>query len=380
MKRPRVTIIYKTLPQYRVRFFEQLRRELEDRGIEFNLVYGDPAPPDAAKGDCVDLSWAIKIRNRHFRFGSRWLYWQPYIRGAMASDLVIVEQANKLLLNYVLHFLRALGLVRFAYWGHGVDFQARGRHRVRETLKRFLATHVDWWFSYNATTTAVVESFGFPQTRVTEVQNAVETTEMSRDARSITNEERQQLRAKYGVMGSNVAIYVGGLYHEKRIGFLIAAADRIREGLPDFELIVAGSGSAREEIEAAAAKRPWLHYVGPMFGREKVALMTLAKLMLMPGLVGLVILDSFAVQRPIITTSIDYHSPEISYLDNGVNGLIVSPSDDTVSYAAAVMGLMRDEARLADMRAACEIAATRYTVEEMASRFSAGIAAALERR
>jgi L-malate glycosyltransferase len=39
--------------------------------------------------------------------------------------------------------------------------------------------------------------------------------------------------------------------------------------------------------------------------------------MLMPGLVGLAVLDAFADGIPRVTTVIEYHSPEIEYLVPG---------------------------------------------------------------
>ena len=49
-------------------------------------------------------------------------------------DLVIVEQANKLLLNLVLILGRSAGSRRVAFWGHGKDFQAARSNRWRDRV------------------------------------------------------------------------------------------------------------------------------------------------------------------------------------------------------------------------------------------------------
>ena len=116
----------------------------------------------------------------------------------------------------------------------------------------------------------------------------------------------------------------------------------MREAVPDFHLLIIGAGPDAGIAEAAAAELPWVHYAGPKFGAEKTALASLGRVFLMPGLVGLGVLDSFAYGTPMVTTDIPYHSPEIEYLRHGENGLIVA--DDVRTYAEAVTELLTDEA------------------------------------
>ena len=87
-------------------------------------------------------------------------------------------------------------------------------------------------------------------------------------------------------------------------------------------MIFIGSGPDSELAEKASASNTWIHYLGAMTGRERVKYFKLASVQLMPGIVGLGILDSFALETPIITTFHSQHSPEIEYLENGINGKI----------------------------------------------------------
>jgi hypothetical protein len=98
----------------------------------------------------------------------------------------------------------------------------------------------------------------------------------------------------------------------------------------------------------------------------------------MPGLVGLAIVDSFAAEAPIITTSVPYHSPEIEYLEDGVNGILVRDEYSPDQFAQAVLEVLTDESLGTRLRSGCRIAAERYTNEEMVHRFANGIERALE--
>lgn len=234
-----------------------------------------------------------------------------------------------------------------------------------------------WWFAYTSDTAALVAATGYPADRITVVDNAIETEALVQLAETITNREILEFREAHGIRSRNVALFVGGMYPEKRLRFLIGAARNIRLAVPDFELILVGAGPSQEVAREAASSLPWVHYTGPLFGREKATAFATAKTLLMPGLVGLAVLDSFAFSRPIVTTNIDYHSPEISYVVDRENGLITE--DDIASYAAVVGQLFRDPALESRLRDGCHRSAKRYTLHNMVDRFSYGVQMALAR-
>jgi glycosyltransferase involved in cell wall biosynthesis len=138
-----------------------------------------------------------------------------------------------------------------------------------------------------------------------------------------------------------------------------------------------GKGPQEEMVRQLAERCEWVTYVGPKNDVEKVPYWALSKVFLMPGLVGLAVLDSFALGVPMVTTAFPYHSPEIDYLRDGENGVMVADWQSARAYANAVISLMGDEARRQRMIAAGREAAGFYTVENMAKNFADGIASAL---
>jgi glycosyltransferase involved in cell wall biosynthesis len=134
---------------------------------------------------------------------------------------------------------------------------------------------------------------------------------------------------------------------------------------------VIGSGPDAYLVEEAAQHRKWLHYVGPKFGIEKVKYFKISSLFLMPGLVGLAVLDSFALETPTITTKYPFHSPEIEYLEEGVNAMITE--DNVESYAQAVIEMLLHEHKRKVLVQGCKKAAAKYTIEQMAENFANGI-------
>lgn len=378
--RPVVAIVQKNLAHYRVPFYEHLRPRLHADGVGLRFLYGLPTNARRLRRDTTTLPWAQPIRTIPIRVREHTLYWQSVGTHLRGVDLVVVEQASKLLLNYVLLARQALGGPRVAFWGHGRNLKAHEASGLGEALKAFTSTRVHWWFAYNAMSQRIVERLGFPPERITSVQNAIDTRRLSEHYRSLSPTDVDRVRRTLQLQGTNVGLFIGSMYPEKRLDFLVDACRQIRTEIPDFEMLWIGAGPDEGLVRDACAQHPWMRFVGPKFGLDRVPYFKLAKVLLMPGLVGLTILDAFSLETPLVTTAIPYHSPEIDYLIPNQNGVIVSPIDDPARYATAVARLLHDDERRERLIDGGRAAAEYYTVEEMADRFAEGVQHALAAR
>lgn len=366
----RVAYIFPTSHHYRASFHERLRERLVEHGVDYTVVYCDPGEENRKKRDTVDISWGRKVARTELPGG---LVYQHGLREALRCDLVIVQQENSLAINYLLILASMARLKKLAYFGHGRNFQSRSPDGLSERWKRFWATKVDWWFGYTEETRRYIELLGFPAERITVFNNAVDTSEVRTTIAAVTPERLAKLRGELGIGDDPVGVFVGGLYEDKRLPFLVDAAELIRARVPNFTLIVAGGGEQFPLMQELAVSRPWIKVLGPRFGADKVELMLLGKLFLMPGLVGLAVVDAGAAALPTVTTAYPYHSPEIAYIEHGSNGIVVTDWENPQAYADAVADLLEDPTRLAPMRVAAERMATELTIEAMADRFAEGV-------
>jgi len=374
----KVVIIQRRLTQYRKPFHELLRERLAKSDIELVLIYGSHSKIESRKKDGAKIIWAHHIENRSIKLGPYKLYWQPCLKYIKGADLIIVEQASKLILNYVLLGCQMVGFKKICFWGHGKNFQEHTSSSSGERIKRFMSRHVHWWFAYNDLSAGVVRSFGYPEDRITSVQNAIDTRRLVTARQNISQAQLGHTKAEFGIKGENVCIYTGSMYPEKRLDFLLEACVKIKKDVSDFEMIFIGAGQDDCKVKDAAEKYEWVHYVGPKFDEEKVPYFILSRLFLMPGLVGLSILDTFALEIPLITTNISYHSPEIDYLVDGYNGVIVQEAGDASVYAAQVSNLLKDDGAREKLVSGCREAIKRYTIEKMVKLFAEGIVCALK--
>ena len=264
-----VCIIQRVLPHYRVALFEHLERELRNRDILLTLIYGQERPGTVPKSEDLKFEWARRIRNQYFSFGEREVVWQPCLAELPPAKLLIVEQANRLLVNHVLFGRRWLSKsVRLAYWGHGRNLQSGPRLTARERLKRAFIDKVDWWFAYTELTANIVTEGGYPRERISILENSIDTKELEQALRTTPSAEVEALRMQLGMSTKRVAIYCGGMYADKRLDFLVEACQLIRSKLPDFEMLFGvGRNSGRLNVRCGAT--PGCTMLAPTLGRRE---------------------------------------------------------------------------------------------------------------
>jgi L-malate glycosyltransferase len=367
----KVTIIQRILPHYRVPFFEALRCELARAGVELQLIYGQEYPGTVPSSELLKHPWTIRIENRYLNTPLGQVVWQGCLSHLEGSDLIVFEQANSLLLNYWLMRSRRRRKCRLAFWGHGRNFQASSGYSLREGLKKWFINQVDWWFAYTESSAMTVRESGFPPGRITVVQNTIDTNELKSALAEVMQADLNDLRAHLGLANEHVALYCGGLYAGKQLDFLIAACQAIRQRISNFHMIFIGNGPEQGKIEQAAQEHGWIHYVGPKFGRDRAMYFRVSQALLMPGLVGLAIVDSFVAGTPLFTTDIRSHSPEISYLEHGINGMLTPFSIG--HYANAVAEFFESEELQKRLREGCQRDARVYAFEHFVERFASGI-------
>lgn len=369
----KIIIIQRVLPHYRISLFRLLFDELKNSNIELQLIYGQEYPGTVPRTSLINEPWAHSINNKYFSCSWGQFVWQPCFGLLGRSNLIIIEQANSLLLNFWLQIRRSLGRgPKLAFWGHGKNMQAKSANSLSENIKKIMINHIDWWFAYTELTAEIIEDAGVPGQHITVLQNAVDTASLKHAMKDVTSNSNLNIRVSLGLQGGPIALFCGGMYPNKKIGFLIDACKVIYQRIPGFQLLLIGNGSEQNLAVEAAAQYDWIYYLGPQFGTERAAYFTVADIFLMPGLVGLAILDSFAAGLPLFTTNVPIHSPEIVYLKNTENGFISQPS--VVAYSDTVCNyLFSDSAHKKRIKAACLVSAEHYTLDNMVKNFVNGI-------
>jgi L-malate glycosyltransferase len=373
----RVAIVQEAVFHYRQRFYELLRERLRADGIELVLVHSNDPVTEDVWDSAVQLPWSHRVPMRRLQVGRRELLWQPCWDVLRDCDLVIVEQGSRHLLNYLLLAEQLIGRRKVALWGHGRNFNTADASALGEFAKARWSRLAHWWFAYNQRSAEIVAELGVAQERITVLNNTVDTLELRRDIAATSPEELEQTKEQLGITGDHTALYLGGLAPEKRLDYLFAASDVIRSAVPDFVLIVAGSGPEASKVSSYAATRPWVRVVGATRGEEKAHLLAVAQVLVMPAAAGLVVLDAFAAGVPIAVSAQWEHGPEVDYIEDGNNGVVVDDDRDPSRFGSAVAELLLDASYRSALRDGSLAAAHRYSLEAMVDNFATGVGRAL---
>lgn len=372
---PSVAFIQRRIPHYREAFFADLHDHLDQRGIALDVIVGDPdanlSPLDPR------YPWLSTVTGRRLAVGGREVIWQSTWRATAPHDLIITELATRIISNLTLIARARFGGPQVCAFGHGRNFAKTLIPGPRSAHAR-LARSVDWWFAYNDLSRTTVIALGFPPERITAVNNTIDGQELRESVADHRRRGTISLRRRLGVAGTPVALFCGSLQPHKRLDFLFDAALRLRQRFPRLALLVLGDGQCEGAVKAFAHAHDWVHYVGRVVGGERAKYFAIADVMLLPGAVGLVVIDCFAAEVPLVTTDLPFHGPEIDYLRHGENGWLCTNNVD--AYVDDVSRLLDDDQLRRQLRQGCAEAADRYPLKQMVTRFSDGILGALEAR
>jgi glycosyltransferase involved in cell wall biosynthesis len=178
-----------------------------------------------------------------------------------------------------------------------------------------------------------------PADRVRVIRNGV-------DAERLAAAPRADLRLPPGALALG---FVGRFEEQKGVRELARAWPVIAEAVPHAHLMLVGWGVLEEELEAAMASAPRVHWLG--FREDVPSLMKAFDVLLAPfhreGF-GLVLAEAMSLGVPVVASR-GGAIPEL--LDDGVEGRLV-PVGDASALAAAAIEVARDDALRARMGAA----------------------------
>lgn len=374
MRKRQVTFLQRVLTDYRIPFFDALYERMSSMDMTLSVLAGYARTSDGLLQPEIQRPYLHRVNNLYLGGG---FYWQRLIAATYrSSDLVIMEQRNRLLHTYpILLRRRLVGFpTRVAFWGHGRNFNYKSHHHPAEYWKRWWTRLPDHWFAYTALSAQVVQSAGVPSNRITIVNNASDTSALQKAMKAIAPDDQDRLHAalwnEQRTPEHQTGVFCSRLLPSKGIDLLLESCLRVKQHSPLFRLLIIGDGPCRRDVETFARQHPWCVYHPPVYGAERAPLLSLADLWLNPGTVGLSILDAFACGIPFLTVQRLGHGPEIAYL-NASNGLITEAS--SAAFSQEIVSLLDDHGRRETLRQGASRSAQCYTLENMVSHFCEGL-------
>jgi len=176
--------------------------------------------------------------------------------------------------------------------------------------------------------------------------NTLDIEMIRKDFEKINNDDIYRLKKQLNIKDKFTICFLGRLTPQKNLKLWI---DVMKELQKSFEVcgIIIGDGPQLkwciEYINDREIKD--IHLVGEKYGQELATFLKVSNLMFLPQHAGLAIVHSFIAGLPFITGAADNHGPEIEYLIDDYNGVLVKDLS-TDNFANEIKSLIQDRDKL----------------------------------
>ncbi len=171
------------------------------------------------------------------------------------------------------------------------------------------------------------------------------------------------IRARYHLEGKTVLMYLGRISQEKNLELLLRAFARLAPKAPQSVLMIVGRGPHRDDLQDLARELGIEHrviFTGATPYDQVPHYMAAADLFTFPSLLetqALVVIEALAAGTPVVAV---HATGTDDVLAGERAGRLVQP--DEASFANAILSLLEQPARLADMRRAAGDIAQQYSI------------------
>lgn len=382
MSRP-VFFFTRMLPGYRVPVLEKLNSVLDKR-----LIVGHGQPPKGSSLETLlptsEPSFErVKLPNYWFR--GQTLHAQPYRRLFRAyerpSAVLAEESPRSLTLPWLLRHARRQGAARIL-WGH---FSSNRRSfspwhpldRYRLEMARRMEACVCYSDPIKQTLARHLQT-----DKLFVARNTVQTDKLFSLYSQLANEGKSAVRQRLDLpVDRPVLLFLGRLIPKKGTDMLLKVFEQVRQQQPA-SLLVIGDGPERLTLKQRVRKRniPDVQFLGAVTKAERLApYLYSADLMFIPGYLGLAVNDAFVFGLPVVSQQAPagrrFHSPEVAYVEHGVNGML-TPWNDQQALVEGVLHVLDHLEPFS--RAACSYAQEHLTMDRMVKGLTDAIAFATQ--
>jgi glycosyltransferase involved in cell wall biosynthesis len=302
----RVLIIQRTIPPYRLAFFEGLSAQLGD---QLQLASGDETPPVKDQ-----MRWRRLCL--HSWRGAFW-QWIP-VRWLLTASVAVIELNPRSLSNWIALIVGRLFGIRILLWGHRENRSGQ-RPWIRSAME-ILAAGVVYYTHEEA--------------------NRSRREQPNRSAPYVAPNTVEAIFENSGGSRNGVVLSCRLVPEKRPILALQAVA---LSGLNDCVIHIVGDGPLRGAVEEAAKSLGvTVELYGSLYDPAKLASVYAKSFAaLSPGYVGLNVNQAVLSGVPLIYAKNAPHAPEISYADE-TNSVAVA-SDSPSDWAAALKSVRLGE-------------------------------------
>ncbi|MBO1894943.1 glycosyltransferase family 4 protein [Shewanella sp. BF02_Schw] len=219
---------------------------------------------------------------------------------------------------------------KLVYWTHGYDHCQRPKSGIKKYLEKIRVAVINWCVSqgdsiitFSNSGKTYLTSKGIDDAKIFVAPNTLNTEKLLASYDTVKPSSIDAFKAQYDLCNKTVYLFSGRLRAGKRLEHFIQALS-MSSKKSQSALVVVGDGDMSGEWQKLSREYELnIHFLGEIFDEEKLAIIfKSADWFIMPGYVGLAIVHAFSAGLPLLTENISFHSPEINYLEENINGVM----------------------------------------------------------
>lgn len=373
LERPRVLLLQRAIPHYRLTLFKKLSLE-----PSFNLtIAASDYDRNTSTGLPAENLEGINLKRIRIYKLSRILLFQQIVL-LRHYDVIILDISINILSNPVYIFLAKFCNVKIIGWGKGIPQNAnKTESSVHRYYKKLIAKQCDCLILYGEVSKRYFEDLGIKNPMLV-AQNTID-IQFLIENQKVLSEKGKALRNELGIKNMFVYGYFGTLTQRKQVNKIIEAFKLIKRNDQFSVLVIAGSGPSENSLKQLVEN--WQYKSSVIFlgkietGKEgEIINMFDAFLSFSQG--GLGILEAMATSRLIVSTPEVF--PETELLVDDVNCLL--SEDFTVEkFAKSMLVAMEIGERRYELGAkALKTVVDKATIEKMVYAFKSAINCAVK--
>jgi glycosyltransferase involved in cell wall biosynthesis len=361
----KVAIVWDRIYDYRLEFHAQLFTLGKDDNIEYTVY----SSHKYRRVDNHNFSSA-HLKNIRLKY-PRNLYFHYRLDKVSNSDLIVMEQAlhNPVLIARFWFDRKWRNKVYF--WGHG-GYWTKKNSGLQNKLLWYFVKRVNHFLVYTDGGAARLIKNNYPASQISVLKNSIDSRLIIEKIQSLSSIEHDAWMDSHGLDSSSLGCFIGEIKREKKLDFLIEALITIKSEVSSFQFIFFGYGSGLEEIVKKCKKYSWIKFGGVASELEKAHLSKAGAIILNPGRIGLIAVDSIAMATPLVTCRLqNEHAPEIEYLSHPKTIRITDL--DSGKYALEVVSLLNAPRTIKLMTDCLKELQPEYSIEAMVNNFHVAV-------
>ena len=258
------------------------------------------------------------------------LHWQPgAIKRLFKRDYdAVIMMGSITYIAYIISIpLLKMFKIPIVFWTHG--FLGKDKLLVKG-LRHLLYTQADACLLYGNRANKIMDASGlYKKTKRYIVYNSLDYSKI----KVPTELEKEILNKKlFKYPELPVVVAVGRINKEKKIDFLVdALGHSINKHKKNFNLLIIGDGLELNALKKSAQNQKiedYIYFAGEIYDEESFKYISLAKVNVIPGNVGLSAMHSLAIGIPVIThDNFNTQMPEFEAIIDKVTGSFYQEDD-----------------------------------------------------